>query len=133
MSTPTAQKGFCHIGEGRIFDPKGKLIWEFDRGSKDQRARLHDGHQQEHHDLFRVLRAGEIPNEGDYGAYSSMTSVLGRMATYSGKNIKWADALASNKVISPVEKFTSFSDTPPVLPNEDMTYAIPMPGKTEVL
>lgn len=125
--------GFCHIGEGRIFDPKGKLIWEFPREENGRRKSLHDGHQQEHHDLFRVLRAGEIPNEAEFGAYSSMTSVLGRMATYSGRTIRWDEALASELVISPVEKFHSFSDTPPVLPNEDLTYNIPMPGKTVVL
>jgi predicted dehydrogenase len=125
--------GFCHMGQGRIFDPKGKLIWEFERSQDGKRKNLHDGHQQEHHDLFRVLRAGEIPNEAEYGAYSTMTSIFGRMATYSGKEIKWDDALASDLVISPVEKYHSFSDTPPVLPNADMTYKIPMPGSTKVL
>jgi len=124
-------EGFCHIGDGKIFDPKGKLVWAYPREENGKRKSLHDGHQQEHHDLFKLLRAGEIPNEAEYGAYSSMTSVLGRMATYSGQTIKWDDALASEKVISPVEKFTSFSDTPPVVPNDDMTYAIPMPGTTK--
>ena len=47
------------------------------------------GHQQEHHDLFAALRRGEIPNEGDYGAKSTMTSIFGRMATYSGKAVTW--------------------------------------------
>ena len=62
-----------------------------------------------------------------------MTSVLGRMAAYSGQVIKWADALASNISVAPVEKFHSFSDTPPVVPNDDLTYAIPTPGVTKVL
>ena len=39
--------------------------------------------------------AGQRYNEGWYGANSSMTAVLGRMATYSGKLIKWDDAVAS--------------------------------------
>ena len=47
------------------------------------------GHQQEHHDLFADIRKGIIPNEGEYGALSSMTSILGRMATYSGQEIEW--------------------------------------------
>ena len=55
------------------------------------------------------------------------------MATYSGQVIKWDDALKSNLSVSPVEKFHSFTDTPPVVPNDDLTYAIPMPGVTKVL
>jgi hypothetical protein len=44
-----------------------------------------------------------------------------------------ADALASNIRVSPVETFHSFDDKPPVLPNDDLTYAIPTPGVTKVL
>ena len=83
--------------------------------------------------MFAALRRGDIPNEAEYGAYSSMTSILGRMATYSGQEIKWADALASKTRISPVETFHSFTDTPPIVPNADLTYTIPMPGVTKVL
>ena len=118
--------GSCHIGGARIFDTKGNETWAFGSGGRG-------GHQQEHHDLFGDLRAGKRPNEGEYGAMSTMTSILGRMATYSGKEISMADALASKVVISPIDKFTSMQDVPPVLPNEDLTYNIPMPGATKVL
>lgn len=125
--------GSCNIGDGQIFDPKGKLVWEFPRkDDAGKRQNLHDGWQQEHHDLFAKIRKGDIPNEAEYGAYSSMTSVLGRMATYSGREISWADALASGS-ISPVETFHSFSDMPPIMPNADLTYPIPTPGVTKVL
>jgi len=126
-------EGSCAIGDGRIFDAKGNLKWEYPRKDGDKRRNLHDGHQQEHHDLFAALRRGDVPNEAEYGAYSSMTSILGRMATYSGQEVKWADALASKIRVSPVETFHSFTDTPPVVPNADMTYTIPMPGVTKVL
>jgi hypothetical protein len=55
------------------------------------------------------------------------------MATYSGVEVSWNEALNSNLVISPVEKFHSFNDTPPILPRADMTYPIPTPGVTKVL
>jgi myo-inositol 2-dehydrogenase/D-chiro-inositol 1-dehydrogenase len=126
--------GSCDLGNGRIFDVKGKLKWEYPRAAGDgKRKNLHDGHQQEHHDLFAAIRRGERPNEAEYGAHSSMTSILGRMATYSGQVIKMADALASNIRVSPVETFHSFDDMPPVRPNDDLTYAIPTPGVTKVL
>ena len=62
-----------------------------------------------------------------------MTSILGRMATYSGKIITMADALARGRLVSPVDQFHSFDDTPPVLPNEEGFYPVPVPGKTQVL
>ena len=41
-----------------------------------------------------AIRNDKKYNEGRFGATSSMTSVLGRMATYSGKVVKWDDAVA---------------------------------------
>lgn len=126
-------EGSCNIGDGKIFDAKGNLKWEYPETEGGKRKNLHDGHQQEHHDLFAQIRRGEIPNEAEYGAYSSMTSILGRMATYSGREVGWDEALKSDVCISPVEQYHSFDDTPPILPNPDMTYPIPTPGVTKVL
>ncbi len=119
-------KGTSDVGGARILGADGEKVWEYGRGGGD-------GHQQEHHDLFAVLRKGERPNEGEYGALSTMTAIYGRMATYSGQMIKWEDALNSDVVISPVDKYTSYDDTPPVLPLEDMSYPIPMPGLTQTV
>ena len=118
--------GSCHIGKAVIFDKNGNETWSYGRGGRG-------GHQQEHHDLFADLRAGKRPNEGEYGAHSTMTSILGRMCTYSGKEITWDDAINSKRIISPIDEFTNMEDEPPVKPNEDLSYSIPMPGTTKVL
>ena len=119
-------KGYADISGSKIYDAAGKMKWNFaDRGG--------DGHQQEHHDLFADLRAGRVPNEAEWGAKSTMTAILGRMATYSGKVIKWDDAINSEIVISPVEKIMSFDGEPPVKPNADGSYNLPVPGKTRVV
>jgi hypothetical protein len=60
-----------------------------------------------------------------------MTAILGRMATYSGKKIKWDEALNSTLDLSP--KKYDFAADPPVMPDKDGYYPVPMPGKTEVL
>jgi hypothetical protein len=60
-----------------------------------------------------------------------MTAILGRMATYSGKLITWDEALASTLDLSPAEY--SWSAAPPVLPDADGYYPVPVPGKTDVL
>ncbi len=80
-----------------------------------------------------MIRKGERPNEAEYGAYSTMTSIFGRMATYSGQMLKWDDCLNSDIVISPVDDYNSFADTPPVVPDPDGNYPVPMPGTTKVV
>ena len=85
-----------------------------------------NGHQQEQTDLLATLRAGERYNEGYYGANSSMTAVLGRMANYSGKVVKWDELVAKGKAIVPAE--LSWDMEPPVTKNADGDYPIPMPG-----
>jgi myo-inositol 2-dehydrogenase/D-chiro-inositol 1-dehydrogenase len=119
-------KGYADVSGSKIYDAEGKMIHDFGKLGGD-------GHQQEHHDLFADIRAGKIADEGEWGAKSTMTAILGRMATYSGQPIKWEDALKSDVVISPVEKYTSFEDEPPTKPNADGYYARPVPGKTKVV
>jgi len=118
-------KGHADISGGKIFDADKKLIWR----SKGARG----GHQQEHHDLFAVLRKGEIPNEVEYGAKSTMTSILGRMATYSGDKIGWDEALASNLSLANVDQFKSFKDQAPLTPDEEGRYDVPVPGVTKTV
>ena len=60
-----------------------------------------------------------------------MTAILGRMATYSGKIVKWDDALAKGIDLSP-EKY-DWAAAPPVVPDEKGNYPVPVPGKTEVV
>jgi predicted dehydrogenase len=119
-------KGTADIGGARIRDADGKSIFSYGRGGGG-------GHQEEHHDLFADLRKGIHPMEAEYGATSSMTAIFGRMATYCGQEISWEDALNSEVVTSPVDKFTSMDDVPPTTPDEDGRYPIPMPGVTTVI
>ena len=62
-----------------------------------------------------------------------MTSILGRMATYSGQMIGWDEALDSDLVISPIDQFTSMDDDPPTSPDAEGRYPIPMPGLTKTV
>jgi hypothetical protein len=119
-------KGSADISGAKIYGPDGKLAWSYGKGGGD-------GWQDEHHDLFADLRAGRTPNEGEYGAMSTMTAILGRLATYSGQVIKMDDALNSAVAFPPVEQYTSLNDTPPVLPNKDGYYPVAVPGLTKVV
>ena len=91
--------------------------------------RTADGHQVEHDDLFAALMAGEPYNEGDWAARSTLTAILGRMATYSGKVVKWDDALNSQLDLFP--ETLAWDAEPPVKPNSEGYYATAMPGATK--
>lgn len=114
--------GNADISGGKIFDLKGKMIWNTKAGR--------DGHQQEHHDLFADLRKGERPNEGEWGAKSTMTAIFGRMATYSGQEIEWEDAINSKHLLCDVDKLVNFDSPAPVLPDANGFYPVPVPGVT---
>jgi myo-inositol 2-dehydrogenase / D-chiro-inositol 1-dehydrogenase len=100
---------------------QGENAWRYD--GSDVRATL-----QEHIDLVRAIRDDSPHNEGYYGADSSFTAVLGRMATYSGQVVKWDDAVAGGPDEMPAR--LAWDADPPVLPDADGGYesSVPQPG-----
>jgi len=85
------------MADGRGWSFSGETPWRFT--GKQERER----YQQEHDDLFAAIRNDQAYNEAERGAHSSMTSILGRMATYSGKIIEWEAALNSEISVMPKE------------------------------
>ena len=86
-------------------------------------------YQQEHNLLFAAIKSGtyqfdDVPN----GASSTMTAILGRMATYSGQVLTWDQAMASDLKLVP--DLNSFNDAAPVVPNAEGHYPVPVPGVT---
>ncbi len=120
--------GWCDISAAKIFDPRGEVVWQ-----SEAKTATGKGWQQEHDDLFAAMRRGELPNETEYAAHSTMTAIMGRMATYSGKLIKWHDAMRSNLVLADVDSLCCLGDAAPVIPDQSGRYATAIPGKTRVL
>jgi predicted dehydrogenase len=85
-------------------------------------------YNQEHVDLIKAIRDNDKYNEGWYGATSSMTAILGRMATYSGQVVKWDDAVKLGPDEMP-KKF-AWDALPKVVPDKDGSYeyAVAVPG-----
>ncbi|MEX2216025.1 MAG: Gfo/Idh/MocA family oxidoreductase [Phycisphaeraceae bacterium] len=115
--------GKANIGGGNIQQWAGGAPWKATGGKNP--------YQVEHDDLFDAIRNNKPYNEAFYGATSTMTSILGRMCTYSGKEIKWDDAINSQISLMP-EKF-AFDAEAPVLPDKDGLYPIAVPGETKVV
>ncbi|MFO1077035.1 MAG: Gfo/Idh/MocA family oxidoreductase [Planctomycetota bacterium] len=85
--------GEAHMTSG-AWRITGENAWQYS-GPKN------DPYQTEHDDLFASIRAGKPLAEGRMVAESTMTAILGRMATYSGKEIGWDEALASDEKWGP--------------------------------
>jgi myo-inositol 2-dehydrogenase / D-chiro-inositol 1-dehydrogenase len=89
-------------------------------------------YQVEHDELFAAIAKGEYKfADAENGAKSTLTSIMGRMATYSGKTVKWEDALNSEINLFP-EKL-AWDALPKLLPGADGYYPVAVPGKTIVV
>jgi myo-inositol 2-dehydrogenase / D-chiro-inositol 1-dehydrogenase len=97
-----------------------------DGDRRRSRERGKNPYQQEHDDLFAAIRNDTPYNEGEFGAYSTLTSIMGRFATYTGRTVTWEDALNSNVNLFPKE--LAWDADPPVLPDENGVYPIAIPG-----
>jgi predicted dehydrogenase len=100
---------------------KGENEWKFEGRGKNVNSMV-----QEHKDLIAAIRGGNKYNEGWHGAASSMTAVLGRLATYSGKVVKWDEAVAKGTTEFP--KTLAWDAPAPVAPDANGDYPIPIPG-----
>jgi myo-inositol 2-dehydrogenase / D-chiro-inositol 1-dehydrogenase len=81
--------------------------------------------------LFDAIVNDRPHNEADSAALSTMTAIMGRLATYSGKEIDWDQAFNSN--IALTTDAESWDAPAPVQPRPDGGYNIPVPGVTKVL
>lgn len=102
--------GECHMDTGN-WRIDGRNPWTF-------QGEQNDPYQTEHDDFFASIRAGKPLNEGQMVAESTMTAILGRMATYTGKLVEWDAALAADETWGPSEY--AFGDLP--------VDPVPMPG-----
>jgi predicted dehydrogenase len=117
-------KGKIRAGAANITDHKGKVLYQFDKKTEN------NPYQTEHDELFAAIAKGEYKfADADNGAHSTMTSILGRMATYSGQIIEWDKAINSGISIQP--KVYDFNAAPPVVPDDEGLYAIAKPGVTK--
>lgn len=85
--------------------------------------------EREQVDLIAAVRQNQPYHEGWYGATSSFTGVLGRMASYAGQVVKWDDAVAKGK--SEMPRTLAPDADPPVTPDAHGTYPAPIPGLTK--
>jgi len=97
--------------KSKIVDHSGNDLFIYDSiGDKSP-------YQIEHDELFKSIRSGGVINNAEYGAKTTLTAIMGRMATYTGKEITWEQALNSNHILVPDN--LDWDSIPPVIPDEN--------------
>ncbi len=115
-------KGEADVGGGKILGPDE---WSFPRPPRNEK--VINPYQREHDALFAAIVNGTPHNEAETGAQATMTAILGRMATYSGRTVTWDEGFRSDKVLGP-DAIVDWKTIPRTLPSADGLYNLPQPG-----
>lgn len=108
-------QGVADVSEKRL-EIRGESNWRYREKPKNM-------YQVEHDLLFAALRSGNLINNGEYMAHSTLLAIMGRMSTYTGQQVTWQQALASKQRLGPTEYAWGPLEFPPVA----------VPGVTEVV
>jgi predicted dehydrogenase len=118
-------KGVVRCGAGEI-QSKGKTLYKFDKKGEN------NPYQTEHDELFAAVAKREYKfDDTENGAKATLTSIMGRMATYSGQVMEWDKVLNSGLNLMPA-KF-AWDAEPPVKPDANGLYPIATPGVTKYM
>ena len=119
--------GSVVTGKGEMTDLDGNIKYKYpNKWNEDPNP-----YQVEHDKLFQSIRNNEVINDVEYGAKSTMTAIMGRMATYTGKKITWDQAINSKEMLVPNN--LTWNSTPPTLPDDNGKYLVAIPGKTKFI
>ena len=107
----------------RIFTLDHQIAWRF-RDSDEPVGST----QLEQNVFFNAVATGPYVNNTDYGAKSTLTTIIGRMASHSGQPVKLEEALSSE--LSIVPPGLTWDAKMPDEPDQNGNYTVPVPGKT---
>ncbi|GMU24835.1 MAG: hypothetical protein AMXMBFR13_49060 [Phycisphaerae bacterium] len=79
-------------------------------------------YKQEHRDLIRAIRTGELINEAQNVAESTLAAIMARTSAYTGKEVTWEEMMKSDMVLRAPE----YQLTP-----ESIRAHIPVPGSAK--
>jgi myo-inositol 2-dehydrogenase / D-chiro-inositol 1-dehydrogenase len=111
---------------GLILGPNGQPIFRHENQDDP------NPYQKELDELFEAVALGAYAYaDAENGAIATLSSIMGRMATYSGNVIEWDQAM--NSQIDLMPKRLAWDAEPPVLPNADGFYPVAVPGVSVVV
>ena len=111
----------------KILDLQGNEIWKYsyplgEDGQPNTRG-LKDPYVQEHIDMVKAIRTNQPFNELENTAISTLTAIMGRISSYTGKETKWEEVMNSDLKLGP--KVFEFGKV-------DIPKEVPVPGEAYV-
>lgn len=95
---------------------EGQKNWTFE-------GKINNFYQEEHNALFKSIRDNKPINNGVYMTHSTLMAIMGRMATYTGDEVTWEQALNSKEDLTPPKYEWGAIEMPEVA----------IPGKTKFI
>jgi len=100
------------------------LVWEFGKADPNP-------YQAEWQVLLDAIRQDKPHNEARRAGLADVAALMGRMATHTGQQITWDQALNSDfQFIADIDNMT-FDSPPPIHAGPDGIYPAPQPGITQ--
>jgi myo-inositol 2-dehydrogenase/D-chiro-inositol 1-dehydrogenase len=121
-SVITGTKGKASVTRCRIW---GETNWRW-------QGRC-DPYQREHDALFAGIRSGKPVNSGAYMVPSTMITVMGQIACYTGQEVTWDQLGKSDFYYPPRPQDCHDNMKPPVQALANQSYPVPTPGSTVML
>lgn len=119
-----------------VFGTKGRAIVTASRITGERPWRYQgpqvNPYQVEHDRLFAAIRSGQPLNNGDYAARSTLITIMGQLACYTGREITWDFISNSDWAYQPLPEQCRDDMEPPVRPGPDGQYPVERPGSSEI-
>ena len=99
----TGANGFADA-KGILYNLKGEEIWKYpkpEEGSTDLTWKVTDPFVQEHINLVTGIRTGNTVNDAEAQVNSTLMTIMGRMSTYTGKDVTWEEVMNSDLYLGP--------------------------------
>ena len=112
------------IASGKILDTSGNIVWMYpkpEEGDTQSKWNVTNPFVQEHINLVTGIRTGNTVNDAEAQVNSTLMSIMGRIAAYTGREVTWEEMMNSDLYLGP--KTYAFGPVPGI-PEE-----IPLAGE----
>ena len=92
------------IASGHIFDPQGNKVWTYpwpEEEDATSKWKVTNPFVQEHINLVTGIRTGNIVNDAEAQVHSTLMTIMGRIAAYTGKDVTWEEMMNSDLYLGP--------------------------------
>jgi predicted dehydrogenase len=99
----TGTKGYADAA-GKLFDLEGNEIWKYPHpkeGETDSKWKVTNPYVQEHINLVNAIRTGKPYNDAVNQVNSVITTIMGRMSAYTGKDVTFEEVMNSDLYLGP--------------------------------